>query len=270
MASLDWGKITDQLNEGQLLQLKQYRLEREIGSTNEVALEEFCRSGGLPAVCFAEMQTTGRGRLGRVWVSPKSENIYMSLAWEFALNINELQALSLAVAVVVADILKSYGVDAGLKWPNDIQVKGKKLAGILLESSIKPSGRINLVIGIGLNIMMPDAEAAAIEQPWTDLARESGEGYGLDRNKIAGKLLSSMMRLCMEYETTGFEPYRERWQGYDVCTGMDVQVTDAGNVYNGACLGINDKGALRVMVDGVEQEFYGAEVSLRVNKNAVN
>jgi len=271
MTSLDWNAICRQLHKEQWVQLKQYRIENKVDSTNEVALQQFCRSGDLPAVCFAESQVQGRGRHGKNWVSPESENIYMSLAWGFAQDIDELQPISLAVGVVVADILSAYGLKISLKWPNDIQVQGKKLAGILLESSIKAPGQVNLVIGIGLNISMPsDLGGSTIDQPWTDLARESKAGCELDKNEIAGNLLSSIMRLCAEYEKTGFEPYRDRWQDYDVCTGASVQIKDSDKTYTGTCLGINDKGALRVVVDGDEQIFYAADVSIRVNKDAVN
>jgi len=79
-----------------------------------------------------------------------------------------------------------------------------------------------------------------------------------------------MMNLCSDYEATGFEPYRERWLDYDVCTGAEVRVVDGDMTYYGRCLGINDKGALRVMIKGQEQVFYAADVSVRVNKDAVN
>ena len=270
VTSLDWESIYSQLSSGQRLQLKQHRLDRQVDSTNAVALQQFCRGNDLPAVCFAESQTRGRGRNGRHWVSPESQNIYMSLAWRFKLNIEKLQALSLAVGVVVADVLKTYGVDVDLKWPNDIQVRGKKLAGVLLESSIKMTDEINLVIGIGLNVFMPDEYATIIDQPWTDLTRECDVKYDLDRNKIAGELLSAIMSLCSEYEKTGFKSYQRRWQDYDICTGSDVQVNEVEAIHYGTCLGINEEGALKVMVAGNEKVFYAAEVSLRVNADVID
>ena len=265
VASLEWVAIYRQLSTEQRLQLKRHRLDQEVDSTNDVALQQFCRSDDLPAVCFAETQTRGRGRNGRNWVSPESQNIYMSLVWGFKLSAEKLQALSLAVGVVVADILKAYGVDASLKWPNDVQVKGKKLAGILLESRIRRSGEVCLVIGIGLNVFMADADAAIIDQPWTDLTRENDIADDLDRNKIAGELLSATMQLCNEYEKTGFKLYQHRWHEYDICTGAEIKVVEAETAHYGTCLGINDEGALKVMIDGNEKVFYAAEVSVRVN-----
>lgn len=270
MGHLNWQAISHQLNEEQKLQLKEYRLETEVGSTNEIALQQFCRHDILPAVCVAESQTQGRGRHGRSWISPKSANIYMSLAWAFSVDINELQRLSLATGVVIAEMLESYGLQVDLKWPNDIQLKGKKIAGILLESQIKKSGQINLVMGVGLNIDMPNAEAVDIDQLWTDMRRENKTGVDLNSNEIAGKLLCRMMQLCNEYEKLGFEPYRNKWQNYDVCTGMSVKIKEAEKVCYGTCLGINDEGALRVMIDGGEQIFYGADVSIRVGQDAAN
>jgi len=265
MASLDWVDICSQLSAEQRLQLKGHRLDQQVDSTNDVALQQFCRSDDLPAVCFAESQTRGRGRNGRNWVSPESQNIYMSLVWRFKLGVEKLQALSLAVGVVVADVLKAYGVDASLKWPNDVQVDGKKLAGVLLESRIKKTGEVNLVIGIGLNVSMADTDSAIIDQPWTDLARENDNAYDLDKNRIAGELLSAIMGLCNEYEKTGFKLYQHRWHEYDICTGAEIKVVEAETTHYGTCLGINDEGALKVMIDGNEKVFYAAEVSVRVN-----
>jgi BirA family biotin operon repressor/biotin-[acetyl-CoA-carboxylase] ligase len=270
MEVLDWQTIRRQLRAEQRLQLLQYRLDHKVDSTNNIALQHFSGCADLPAVCFAECQTQGRGRHGRRWVSPESQNIYMSLAWGFKRPIDELALLSLAVGVVLVDILRLYGVDADLKWPNDIQVRGKKLAGVLLESRLKTVGEVNLVIGIGLNVSMADTDAAGIEQAWTDLSQEKDAHCTLQRSKIAGELLSAIMQLCNDYEVTGFKPYREKWLDYDICTGAEVQVVDASRVFYGRCLGINDKGALRVMVDGYEQIFYAADVSVRVNSNAVN
>lgn len=265
MASLDWNVILTQLSAEQTLQLKAYSLVKQVGSTNEMALQEFCRKDNLPAVCFAESQTHGRGRNGRCWVSPESQNIYMSVAWRFKSGIEILPALSLAVGVVIADVLNSYGLDVSLKWPNDIQVKGKKLAGVLLESQVKVSGEVNLVIGVGLNVYMPDMDALNIDQLWTDIVREKNSINDLDRNEMAGKLLSAIMCLCSGYEKTGFASYRQKWLDYDVCSGVEVQLIEAGKINTGQCLGINEKGALRVLIDGDEQIFYAADVSVRVS-----
>lgn len=265
--SLDWRVINNQLQQEQRLQLKQYRLEDEIESTNEMALNVFCKTGSLPAVCFAEKQSCGRGRNGRNWVSPRSQNIYMSLAWQFNLSIVELQSLSLAVGVVVAELMGSYGVGASVKWPNDVLVKGKKLAGVLLESHIKTVGKINLVIGVGLNVSMSDSSVEAIDQPWTDMAAEVKALQIIDRSKLAGELLAAVMTLCSNYEKTGFHPYRKKWLNFDICVDSEVRIVADNVVYNGLCTGIDSQGALRVIIDGSEKVFYAADVNVRLTAN---
>lgn len=270
MTILNESLIRRHLSAAQSKKLKHYLLEKSVSSTNDIAMQKFCKSGNLPGVCFAESQTQGRGRHGRHWVSPESQNIYMSLAWGFKLNIERLPLLSLAVGAVVADVLSAYCEDISLKWPNDIQIKGRKLAGVLLESHIKDSGQINLVIGVGLNVHMPIADGTGIDQLWTDMSQQQSQTEHLDRNEIAGQLLSAIMQLCSEYETTDFEPYKEKWMHYDICTGAEVQVKEADITHAGTCLGINDSGALRVMIDSSERVFYAADVSLRVNKHAVS
>ena len=265
--SLDWRVINNQLQPEQRLQLKQYRLKDEIESTNGLALEMFCKQGSLPAVCFAETQTRGRGRNGRSWRSPRSANIYMSLAWQFNMSVAELQTLSLAVGVVVVELMNAYGVDASLKWPNDVLVKGKKLAGILLESHIKTSGTINLVIGVGLNVSMTGSAAGAIDQPWTDMACEVRAPQTVDRSRVAGELLAAVMSLCSNYQKSGFEPYRKKWLDHDICVGSEVSIVADKVVYNGLCTGLDSQGALRVIIDGIEQVFYAADVNVRLTAN---
>lgn len=265
MILLNWQKIFSQLNSEQCNQLKRHRLDAEVGSTNEIAMESFSKNDDIPAVCLAEAQTSGRGRNGRHWVSPQSQNIYMSVVWRFNNGMDTLPALSLAVGVVVADIIKNYGIDVDLKWPNDVLVKGKKIAGVLIESRIKPNGSIDAVIGVGVNVAMGVKDSVMIDQPWSDLDTEKTIKEELDRSQIAGKLLSAIMSLCSNYEQKGFDEYRPRWLEYDICSGREVQILENDMTYYGDCVGIDETGALKVVVDGVEKLLYAADVSVRVS-----
>ena len=177
----------------------------------------------------------------------------MSVVWRFNNGMDTLPALSLAVGVVVADIIKNYGIDVDLKWPNDVLVKGKKIAGVLIESRIKPNGSIDAVIGVGVNVAMGVKDSVMIDQPWSDLDTEKTIKEELDRSQIAGKLLSAIMSLCSNYEQKGFDEYRPRWLEYDICSGREVQILENDMTYYGDCVGIDEAGALKVMVDGVEK-----------------
>ena len=115
-------------------------------------------------VCFAEHQSAGKGRRGRQWVSPFGSNIYMSILWRFQQDgIACTAGLSLAVGVAVIRALKTYGFnEVGLKWPNDIYCQGKKLGGILIEVSGEADGPCAVIIGLGLNLFLPEIQGQTI------------------------------------------------------------------------------------------------------------
>lgn len=266
--ALDWHVISEQLTAEQRVQLLHYDLQQQVVSTNEFALQQYCKKRCLPSVCLAESQSRGRGRNGHVWVSPDSQNIYMSLAWQFNQTFESLNLLSIAVAVVVADCLKSYGINVSLKWPNDIQVDGKKLAGILLESRLKKTNQICMVIGLGLNVHMP--KNTNIDQPWTDVLSECESKKNVNRNIIAGELLSTIINLCNETSQYDLSHYVSKWRNYDVYHEKEIQIMTTEKTYYGISKGINELGALKVMIDGVETLFYAADVSLRGAGDVIN
>ncbi|MEZ5448457.1 MAG: biotin--[acetyl-CoA-carboxylase] ligase [Thiolinea sp.] len=139
-------------------------------STNSWLLEQ---SDACGQVCLAEQQTAGRGRRGRVWQSPDSANIYLSLRWCFPQVPPHYGWLGLETGVAVARALADYGLQGhALKWPNDVYHAGRKLGGILLQTA-NPLQQV--VIGIGLNTGMQAALAGGIDQPWCDLGELLGK-----------------------------------------------------------------------------------------------
>lgn len=263
--ALSWVDISRRIDPVYLAQIKRHSVVDSIASTNDWAMLQF-KEGETPAVCFSEQQTQGRGRNGRDWVSPKTQNIYMSLAWSFALKPENLHALSLVVGVVIVQLLKQYGINAQLKWPNDVLVRGKKIAGVLLESRIGVKKNLNVVIGIGLNIEMNSALGKKIDRQWTDMSREIGSKKSICRNKIAGILLTRLLQACENYGRLGFGAYKDAWKSYDICRHAELEITTSDGVVRGKGLGISDNGALRVMLNGQEKIFYAADVSIRVKQ----
>ena len=233
-----------------------------IDSTNAEALRnvEASRSG---AAWFAEAQTAGRGRRGKRWVSPEKSNLYMSLLWKFDTPQAQLGGLSLAVGVTVAERLREYGVAAvQLKWPNDILVDGRKLGGILLEMQTDRSGRICVVVGVGLNIEMSAEIESAIDQPWVDL--NSLLSSPPRRNEIAASLLEDLIACVRSFERRGFTPFAQKWERYDALSGRPVNVFSGETTLLGIAAGVAEDGALNLRtVEGV-QAIYGGEVSVRL------
>lgn len=240
-----------------------------IDSTNAKTLRDGVAYGS-GYVCLAEFQTAGRGRRGRTWVSPFGNNIYLSLLWAFDGGAVQLEGLSLAVGVVIADVLSALGVeDISLKWPNDILWRGRKLAGVLLEMTGDPAGACQVVIGIGLNVLMPVDAADSIDQPWADirsiLAALDLPAENFGRNQLVAALLAELFPLLNSYQAERFASYRARWEQLNAYADEIVEVRMANSMVSGKMLGVNEAGALRLQTATGEQLFYGGEISLRVS-----
>jgi len=235
-----------------------------IDSTNARALEEVERGRGAGFVCTAEQQRAGRGRRGREWVSPYARNVYLSAVWEYSQGAAVLEGMSLAVGVVVARALRACGLPGvQLKWPNDVLHEGAKLGGILLEMTGDAAGACQVVVGIGLNVAMPGATAAAIDQAWTDVARLSG-GKHPGRNALLGALLNELLPLLARFESTGFAPWREEWEALDAFAGKPVVLHTGPREVTGIARGVDGRGALQLetATTGV-QSVFGGEITLR-------
>jgi len=231
-------------------------------STNRMAMERAQQGGAHGYVCLAEHQTQGRGRRGRQWQSPYGQSIYLSVVAEFDGGAAALEGLSLAVGVALVRALARAGVEsAGLKWPNDILVDGRKLAGILLEMSGDVAGLCQVVVGVGLNVSVAPG-AADIDQPWVDVAELVPD---VSRNDLVGFILDELLPLLMTYSQLGFAAYRREWESLHVYQGMEVELNTVSQSSSGVALGVTEAGALRVSIGGVEQLFNGGEVSLRAS-----
>lgn len=222
-----------------------------VGSTNAEAMR-LAHEGADRYVILAEHQNRGRGRRGRVWVSPLGANIYFSMVASFQAGIAALEGLSLAVALHVVRALELEGVSGlGVKWPNDILLGGRKLAGILLEVCGDLAGPCKVVIGLGLNIKMPKSMSVLIDQPYTDLSLHL-QGRP-DRNRIIASLMRQLSLGLEEFTVSGFAPLHSYWDNLDVFRNVMVEVRAGGNVTRGRVLGVNDTGALILeTIDGLK------------------
>ncbi|TDO97249.1 biotin--[acetyl-CoA-carboxylase] ligase [Marinomonas balearica] len=237
-------------------------IQFETGSTNGDLKQHINKNGALPALFVCERQLQGKGRRGRSWESGVARNVIMSFAYEFDGGANVVEGLSLAVGVAVANVLEGLGVSGvGLKWPNDVQVDGKKIAGILLEM-VADQDACQVIIGIGLNVEMLDSEMATIDQPWTDLASKLSETP--DRNLLLARLTNELMTVCDNFSKgKGIAHYQNLWQKHDVMLNQRVTVTSVGNQVKGVARGIDVHGALLLERDGKVESLYGGEVSVR-------
>lgn len=210
---LDKMAITDELGPQSRACLAALHLEPVLGSTNSWLLRQLAAGSVAPGTaCLAEQQSQGRGRRGRAWISPFGCNLYCSLGWEFEQGVAALEGLSLAVGVAAVAALEKLGLTGvNLKWPNDLLWQGRKLGGVLLEISGDASGLCQVVIGIGLNVSMPEPLAASIDQPWVNLAEIAGGGGLPSRSRVAGMLLDEIILMLCQFQQQGFAPFHGRW-----------------------------------------------------------
>ena len=235
-----------------------------IDSTNDWSLAEIKNGRQPPFVCIADHQSKGRGRRGRHWVSPPGANIYLSFAWRFELSADKLGLLSLAQGVAVLHALRGININnAWLKWPNDVLIKDRKIAGILVQISGLSANACKAVIGIGLNYAMPENIAVESGMRWTDVAHSVSDALP-GRNIVVAALLREVVDMCRQYQQNEAAIFADIRSELDALTGRDVCVhTENGDQFTGRVLGINQAGELRVKVSGQERIFNSADVSLK-------
>ena len=232
----------------------------QTGSTNADLLAR-ASTLAAPLLLIAEHQSAGRGRAGRSWLSSPEGSLTFSLAWRFDGGPQALLGLPLAVGVALADTLGTLGQQVQLKWPNDVLKDGDKLAGILIETQSAPGGGTWTVIGIGLNLLMPDEMEAqlgrsAAGMPW--LAR-------MDRDALMAALLDGLAGCLREFTARGFAAFSARWNLRHAWQGETVVLLDGGVVrHEGRAAGVDDSG--RLLLDTAEGRItvMAGDVSLRV------
>lgn len=222
------------------------------------------RVDGLPdcAFVFAELQTDGRGRRGRAWISPPMANLAFSCLRRFEGGYAGLSGLSLAIGVVVARALEVCGVrGVGVKWPNDLVHRDAKLAGILIELGGEFLGPCHAVIGVGINLHLPVGARVAIAQPVTDLEQLCGAAPS--RNELAAVLIEHLCEALEEFAASGLIAFADEYARRDALRGRTLRVDDPRGAFEGVAAGVDARGALRVRTARGEKIVDSAEVSIR-------
>jgi len=242
-----------------------------LDSTNSELLRRRSAEEAKVEVLLAERQTGGRGRRGRTWASPLAAHVYLSLARSFGGGLARLGGLSLVAGVAVAEALQANGFEGiRLKWPNDLVIVApdglRKLGGLLVEGSGEHAGPARAVIGLGLNVRMPETSARGIDQPWCDLASLCAATGRLspERNAMAAALLTHLLPALDTFDAEGLAPFLSRYAAVDALAGEAVTLHGATASLGGTVLGIAEDGALRLRLDdGREQRVHAGEVSVR-------
>ncbi len=263
---LDEEKIRAAMNHECSKRINKFEIHQSIESTNAYLIEQEPHRMINGHVCLAEQQISGRGRRGRPWISPYGSNIYFSILWKFAMGPAQLGGLSLAAGLAVVRSLESVGVsDVGLKWPNDIYWRGRKLAGLLLEVTGEAEGPSSVVLGVGINTGMTKKQGESIDQPWVSLHEITG-GNNISRNRLAGLVIDNLTQTLVDFEAEGLQPLLEEWHRYDLYYDQPVRVHMGKRSIDGVHRGIDSAGALLLEHEGEIHPYYGGEVSLRIGQ----
>ena len=231
-----------------------------IDSTNQYLLNRLneLKSGDC---CVAEYQQAGRGRRGRKWFSPFGANLYLSMYWRLEQGPAAAIGLSLVIGIVLAEVLQALGADdVRVKWPNDLYLKDRKLAGILVELTGKTGDAAQIVMGAGINLVMRNVQADDINQGWINLQEA---GIAIDRNVLAVQVINELRHSLKIFEQEGLAPFLPRWERLDNFVHRPVKLIIGDKEIYGTSRGINEQGALLLEQDGVIKPWVGGEISLR-------
>ena len=234
----------------------------ETGSTNADLLARL-ENLSAPLLLAAEAQTAGRGRAGRAWHAAPGAALTFSLAWRFNRPLAALAGLPLAGGVALAESLSAFGIDAQLKWPNDVLKGGRKLAGVLIETGpAVGAAHAWAVIGIGLNLKTDSSLTARIGRPVADLS-----AWNIDRNQLLAALLDGLAAALQEFDAAGFGPFVARWNRLHAYAGRLVSIIDHGKVlHEGYATGVDEGGQLLLQTASGGVAVMAGDVSLRAEE----
>jgi len=233
----------------------------QAASSNTLLLQRI-RNGDISSgsVLAVELQTAGRGRIGRPWHSSLGNTLTFSLLWRFDCGLNALSGLSLAVGVAIARALELFGAQGVLlKWPNDILTLQGKLGGVLIETQGDMLGPSAVVIGIGLNCALPPNMARQIDQPVSaldEICRNMPT-----RNQLLAAVLRELACVLREFSQDGFAAWRAEWERYHIHRDKPVQLRMAdGSAVSGIARGVSNSGELCLETAQGMQRFNSGEV----------
>lgn len=234
-----------------------------VDSSNTRLLQRVAAGAPHKTVLAAEWQAHGRGRRGRVWEAGLGDGLAFSLLWRFQRPVAMLSGLSLAVGVALARCLARLGLDGiGLKWPNDLLVADRKLAGILIELVGDMLSPAAAVIGIGLNVRGAERLGQLLETPVSDL--ESTLERRVERGELLLQLLAELDEVLTGFDRQGFAAYREEWHAWHAWQDQPVRVAQAdGDSLRGLARGVDEQGALLLETTAGLGRLLSGEVSLR-------
>ncbi len=241
---------------------KEIYFYESVGSTNNIAYKLAQEGAEEGAIVIADEQTKGKGRLGRKWVSPPDSGVYLSFILRPDIVPNEVQEVTLVTALGAVKAIRNFaGMNALIKWPNDIIISDKKAGGILTELKAEMDKVEFVVIGIGININTPEK---FLPEGATSVKNESKASVDFSRVEFTRELLEGVEREYIKFKNNGFEPTRSEFKGYSCTLGREVSVTgSAGKKIHGKAVDIDKDGALIIKTTtGAQERILSGDVTL--------
>ena len=237
---------------------------KSIDSTNLEAKRLLSQGAENGTVIVAEYQSAGKGRLGRAWESADGAGIWFSVILQPDLPMDQISLYSFVAAVAVAEGIRTVtGLDAQVKWPNEVLVNGRKLCGILLELVAERNRPLSVIIGIGINASQkPEDFPEEVRQKATSLAMETGTET--NRQQVLDAVLQKLACYSEKLEREGFASIKDTWSQLSCVTGKQVQIVQHGKAFlYGTAMGLDTDGALLVQTEQGMERIVAGDVSLR-------
>jgi BirA family transcriptional regulator, biotin operon repressor / biotin---[acetyl-CoA-carboxylase] ligase len=261
---LDAAQIRDRLPQAARAMLRMLEVHESLASTSDRLLAVDDLPPGRFDACLAEFQSAGRGRRGRHWVAPFASGLCLSINWSFRDAPAMLGALSLAAGVAALRALGRLGfVRLSLKWPNDILSGDAKLGGILIDLRGEAAGPAYVVVGMGINVRLPQAARERLAAEGVEVTDLAALGGTPGRNDLAAVLIAELAQALVEFGARGLAAFSAEWQAADALTGRPVRVLQGGQPLEGLARGVDGDGALLLEVDGARRRILSGEVSIR-------
>lgn len=235
-----------------------------VDSTNSEAERLLASGAAVPLVILASAQTQGRGRRGRVWHSPPAGNLYSTFVFRPKLEPARLHDFTLWMGLNICELVSNFAkLEPGLKWPNDLHVKGRKAGGMLTEARVDADQIRDLVFGLGLNLNGRAADLPRDLQK-TAISLADATGAPLDLNRFAAALIGRVLTAYDQFLEGGYrDKFAALWKRYDVLRGRPVSVTQGTRTVAGTATGIDNEGSLIVRLNsGRSERFRAGEVTL--------
>ncbi len=269
---LDARRMHAEVDPQRRAQLRRLDLTFEVDSTNTRLLAAPAPPCGSADVWLSELQHAGRGRRGRRWIAPFGAGVALSMAWTCSDGARSLPGLSLGVGVAVWRALVRAGAGGvRLKWPNDIWFQDRKIGGVLIELRAEASWPAHVVIGVGINVALPEAARNEIEAGREADPRAARVAAVADacasvpsRNLVAGAILDELLSMLALFELEGFAAFRDAWTALDALSGRPALVLLGAEVISGTARGVDEGGALLLETAGGMRRVVSGEASLRV------